>query len=233
MAKERSMVFARLIRSTRPWGWLLGLAVLGVFSAPAGAQDVDIEDPEIAAIAAQADQMIPDNGREVSEEELEKYRQQVQSMMVSGNPESAPIDGMSQFFGQSLKTLQSMDKEALKKHLAQTVRFKKFKLEDYPKLLNFMVEVVTDKELAKSLDVDPQKYFKKLIYFVILLVATFLVGAIWKHRDQKRPYLTLGTSIKCALVRGLVINGVRLIGVIYIFREQTLPLMRIARQTLF
>jgi len=227
------MVFTRLIRSMWPRRWWPGLAVLGMLSVVVYAQDVDIEDPEIAAIAAQADQMIPENGREVSEEELEKYRQQVQSMMVSGNPESVPIDGMNQFFGQSLKTLQSMDKEELKKHLAQTVRFKKFKLEDYPKLLNFLVEVVTDKELAKSLDVDPSKYFKKLIYFVILLVATFLVGAIWKHRDQKRPYLTLGTSLKCALVRGLVINGIRLIGLIYIFREQTLPLIRIARQTFF
>ena len=196
-------------------------------------QDVEIEDPEIKAIAEQADRMAPADGQEVSPEELERYRQQVQNMMVSSNPEVPPIGGMSEFFGQGLKTLQSMDKEELKKHLAQTVRFKKFNLGDHPKLLNFVVEVATDKDLAKSLEMDADKYFKKLIHFIILLVITFVVGAIWRHHDQKRPYRTLGASFKNACVRGLVINGVRLAGLIYIFREQCLPLIRIVRRTLF
>ena len=80
------------------------------------AQDVEIEDPEIQAIANDTKTVAAD-GKEISPEELEAYRKQVQSMMLSSNPEAAPIDGMGQFLSQSAKTLQSMNKADLRKHL--------------------------------------------------------------------------------------------------------------------
>ncbi|MBP5297516.1 MAG: hypothetical protein J6Y94_09335 [Bacteriovoracaceae bacterium] len=208
--------------------FMAGWAVL----FPAAAQDVEIEDPEIQAIANSAKDVGPE-GREVSPEELEAYRQQVQSMMLSSNPEAAPIEGMGQFLAQSAKTLQSMSKEDLKKHLGQTLRYKKFDIKNYPKLLDLLVEVITDPQIAKSFDVDPQLYFKRLIYLIIFILITAVINAIWRHRDQKKSYRSVGVSLKDAVVRFTVINLLRLAGMIYIFREQFGPIGKAIKKVFF
>ena len=211
--------------------WSVGIFLL-TFALPLAAQDVEIEDPEIAAIAHESKTVATD-GKEISPEELEAYRQQVQSMMLSANPETPPIDGMGQFLAQSAKTLQSMNKEDLRKHLGQALRYKKFDINQYPKLLDLLTEVITDKDLAKSLEVDPALYLKRLIYLVVFIIITAIINAIWRHRDQKKEYRTVLASLKDALVRFVIINLLRLAGMIYIFREQFIPLGKAIKRVFF
>jgi hypothetical protein len=114
-------------------------------------------------------------------------------------------------------------KKSLKTFKKETPQMRFLPLEG--KMIDRSIKVLKDPEaLPKLASIIDQK--KKLIYFLVFIVGTFIFGGIMKSM-QKSKIITFFDGVKYFVVRVVVLYVIRVAGIVYFFHKEGARFVRL------
>lgn len=121
-----------------------------------------------------------------------------------------------------------ISRDAIKKQLESKPVIKKI-TDKYPKIIDFVTNIAKDDKVMPEL-VKIMQRKKDLLNFFYANVALFIISFIWKLKYRKKNFFSLSYFTNM-FTKFFVINGARILLLIYFFGDNLNPLWRVFKDT--